>query len=196
MIVIRYFRQIKEFTLHNPDTKESAIVYCNYMGFSSADLFTGIKSIKRLNDGEGSKKTSPVSSLLYTFSQLGYLFPAVTLISAITGVVFFINYITSNIVVAILAVGIVLITGFIVFILSNYFMQLCVFVIPRRNGWFEAYIDDYGTVSIPDKKTGKTIPVTMVSNGKKTIYLVDQKEFDKTNDAFFGKNGLFEKKKE
>ena len=75
-------------------------------------------------------------------------------------------------------------------------MQLCVFVIPRRSGWLEAYIDDYGTVSIPDKKTGKTIPVTMMVDGKKTIYLVDQKEFDKTNDAFFGKNGLFEKKKE
>lgn len=196
MIVIRYFKQVKEFTLHNPNTKESAIIYCNYIGFSSADLFSGIKSIKRLSDGEGNKKTSPVSFSLRTFSQFGYLFPATALVAIITGVVFFVDYFRSNIITAILAIGIALIANFVIFILSNYFMQLCIFVLPRRNGWFEAYIDDYGTVSIPDKKTGKTIPITMVSEGKKTIYLVDQKEFDKTNDAFFGKNGLFEKKKE
>ena len=196
MVAIWYFKQVREFTLHNPNTKESAIVYCNYMGFSNTDLFTGIKSIKRLNEGEGNKKTTPISSSLYALSKLGYIFPVIALVSIITGVVFFIDYFQSNITTAILAVGIALITNLVVWILSNYFMQLCIFIMPRRSGWLEAYIDDFGTVSIPDKKTGKTIPVTMVVDGKKTTYLVDQKEFDKTSNAFFGKGGFFEKKKE
>src|ERR1035437_6457760 len=143
MVAIWYFKQVREFTLHNPNTKESAIVYCNYMGFSNTDLFTGIKSIKRLNEGEGNKKTTPISSSLYALSKLGYIFPVIALVSIITGVVFFIDYFQSNITTAILAVGIALITNLVVWILSNYFMQLCIFIMPRRSGWLEAYIDDF-----------------------------------------------------
>lgn len=195
MIAIKLTKETKQYTYHNPLTKESVNVNCNYLGYTAGNLFIGIKSITSLNGDKVKKDNLPMSSGVVFISDLCYLFPLISVISLFSGVVLLVGYISNNPFLAISLFFIGILINMVIFLIANYIEQLFLHVIPKRNGWLRAYIDDYGTVSVVDEKNGKTIPVTTVIDGKKKIELVTQKEFDQVNDAFFGKNGLFNKKK-
>lgn len=195
MLAIKLIKETKQYTYHNPQTKESVNVNCNYLGYTAGDLFIGIKSITSLDGTEEKNNNLPLSKGLISISDLCYLFPLISVISLLSGVILLVGNISDNAFFAISSFLIGILINIAILIIANYIEQFFLRVIPKRNGWTRAYIDDYGTVSVVDEKNGKTIPFTTVINGKKKIELRTQKEFDQVNDAFFGKNGLFNKKK-
>ena len=195
MIIVRYFRETKQHTYHNPTIHKSVLVHCNYIGYTQPNVFTGIKSITTLDGKTTNDKNLPISYPVILMSQFCSLFTLISIVSLLTGVIFFVKYFSNNLFYAVLSLIVGLLINIVIFIIANYTEQLFLNVIPRKNGWSRAYIDDYGTISIVDEKSGKTIPFTMEVDGKKRISMMTQKEFDQMYNAFFEKGGFFDKKK-
>jgi hypothetical protein len=98
-----------------------------------------------------------------------------------------VDYFSQNAVHAIGALLIGFFVYFVIYILSLVAEGLFLYHIPKWNGWFKAYIDDYGKVSYEDEKSGKVVALKGGMKGEKqSIEMITQKQADALWDSFFG----------
>lgn len=197
MLIFRYFKESKSCTYQNQDNKKLASIESNYIGYVRGDMFSGIQTVKPINVVDGkvaflpeerpSSGSLPISSGMILLSQLCGLLPLLAIVSLVVGTIFLVIYFTQNIFVSLGSFIIAIAINLVIIVLGSLFETFFLVIIPKRNGWLQAYIDDYGTISVPDEKSGKTIPFTLEFEGKKRIHMVSEKESKEVWDAVFSK---------